>query len=220
MPFVLSMAKSSGTERLNPVNDGPFASCNVRQNGNCVDPNLQAGGSAGNGYFISIPKEIHTLNDGILAAAKLLSTRPKERRRVIYVISDGAEYGSKAKYGDVLRYLQTHQIGVYGTLVGDAARWGEGRLSRIHLPFTMYDNLLVKYTLATGGTLDSEHGVRGIETSYAAIAEEARTQYTLGYLSHESVYDSKFRKIDVRVDRPGREVIAKSGYYPSADTQK
>ncbi len=220
VPFVLSMAKSSGTERLNPVNDGPFASCNVRQNGNCVDPNLQAGGSAGNGYFISIPKEIHTLNDGILAAAKLLSTRPKERRRVIYVISDGAEYGSKAKYGDVLRYLQTHQIGVYGTLVGDAARWGEGRLSRIHLPFTMYDNLLVKYTLATGGTLDSEHGVRGIETSYAAIAEEARTQYTLGYLSHESVYDSKFRKIDVRVDRPGLEVIAKSGYYPSADTQK
>ena len=44
---------------------------------------------------------------------------------------------------------------------------------------------------------------------------EARTQYTLGYLSHESIYDSKYRPIDVRVDRPGLEVIAKKGYYPS-----
>jgi len=29
------------------------------------------------------------------------------------------------------------------------------------------------------------------------------------------VIDGKFRKIDVRVDRPGLEVIAKTGYYPS-----
>jgi VWFA-related protein len=211
------MTKSAGSEQLNPVNDGPFASCGIRENGNCVDPNLQSGRSAGNGYFMTIPKEVHTLNDGILAAAKLLSTRPKQQRRVIYVISDGAEYGSKAKYGDVLRYLERNQIAVYGTLVGDAARWGEGRLSRFHLPFTMYDNLLVKYTLATGGTLDSERGTRGIENSYAAIAEEARTQYTLGYLSHQPVLDGKFRKIDVRVLRPGLEVIAKNGYYPTAE---
>ena len=47
----------------------------------------------------------------------------------------------------------------------------------------------------------------GIEKSYAKIAEEARTQYTLGYLSHQPFIDGKFRKIEVRVDRPGLEVI-------------
>ena len=219
VPYLMAMAKSSGTEPLNPVNSGPFDSCGVHANGNCVDPNLQDGRSAGNGYFMTIPKEIHTLNDAILAAGKELSTRPKERRRIIYVVSDGAEYGSKAKYSDVLRYLETNNIAVYGTLVGDAARWGEGRLSRIHLPFTMYDNLLVKYTLATGGTLDSEHGVNNIEKSYQALAEEARNQYTLVYASHEPLIDSKFRSIDVRVDRPNMEVIAKRGYYPSAQDQ-
>ena len=52
------------------------------------------------------------------------------------------------------------------------------------------------------------------------IAEEARTQYTLGYLSHESIYDGKYRSIDVRVSRPGLEVIAKRGYYPSAQDTK
>ena len=217
---VLALTKATGSEELVPVNSGPLAGCNIRQNGNCVDPNLQAGKSAGSGTWMSIPKEIHTLNDAILQAAKELSSRPKGRRRIIYVISDGKEYGSKAQYKDVLKYLETNKIAVYGTMVGDSARWGEGFVSRVHLPFTMYDNRLISYIHATGGTADSETGVNGIEKSYARIAEEARTQYTLGYNSHQPVIDGKFRKIDVRVDRPGLEVIAKTGYYPSAQDLK
>jgi VWFA-related protein len=216
LPAVLALTKATGTEELVPVNSGPLAGCNVRQNGNCVDPTLQPGGSAGGTAFMTIPKEIHTLNDAILQAAKELSSRPKGRRRIVYVISDGKEYGSKATFKEVVRYLETNKIAVYGTGVGDSARWGEGFVSRLHLPFTMYDNLLASYTLATGGTLDTERGVNGIEKSYAKIAEEARTQYTLGYLSHQPFIDGKFRKIDVRVDRPGLEVISKNGYYPSA----
>jgi VWFA-related protein len=220
VPYVLAMTKASGADDLVPINSGPFAGCSIRQNGNCVDPNVQQGRSTGNSSFITIPKEIHTLNDGILAAAKELASRPKGRRRIIYVISDGKENGSKATYRDVLHYLQTNQIAVYGTLVGDSARWGEGYISRIHLPFTMYDNLLAKYTLATGGSLDSERGLNGIERSYGKIAEEARNQYTLGYLSHQPFIDGKFRKIEVRVDRPNVEVVAKTGYYPSAQDAK
>jgi VWFA-related protein len=215
LPAVLALAKSEGREELVPINSGPFASCNISKNGSCVDPNLQSGRSAGNSTFITIPKEIHTLNDAIFAAAKELSTRPKGRRRIIYVVSDGKEYGSKATYKDVLRYLQTNKIAVYGTAVGDSARWGEGYVSRLHLPFTMYDNRLAGYMVATGGTLDSERDLSGIEKSYARIAAEARNQYTLVYASHEPLIDGKYRKIEVRVDRPGVEVISKKGYYPS-----
>ena len=220
VPFVLSMAKAAGEEMLVPINDGPMAGCNVRQNGNCVDPNIQPGRSAGGGTFMTIPKEIHTLNDAILAAAKELSTRPKGRRRIIYVISDGKEYGSKATYKEVLRYLETNKIAVYGTLVGDSARWGEGYVSRVHLPFSMYDNILARYILATGGEPDAERGLDGIEKSYARIAEEARNQYTLGYYSHQPVIDGKFRKIEVRLERTGMEVVAKQGYYPSAEDMR
>lgn len=216
LPAVLALAQATGTDPMVPINDGPLAGCQIRENGNCVDPVLQPGGSTGNDTFIKLPKEIHTLNDAILAAAKDLSTRPKERRRVIYVVSDGKEYGSKASYREVVRYLQTNKIAVYGTLVGDSARWGEGWLDRFHLPFSMYDNILYKYTALTGGDTDSEGGVNGIEKSYAKIADEARNQYTLGYMSHESIYDGKYRTIDVRVDRPNLQVIAKHGYYPSA----
>jgi VWFA-related protein len=219
VPFVLSMAKAAGEEMLVPVNDGPMAGCNIRQNGNCVDPNIQPGRSAGGSTFMTIPKEIHTLNDAILAAAKELSTRPKGRRRIIYVISDGKENGSKAKFNDVRDYLLTNKTAVYGTLVGDSARWGEGSVSRVHLPFSMYDNILIKYAHATGGVLDSERGVDGIEKSYARIAEEARNQYTLGYYTHQPVIDTRFRKIEVRLERSGMEVIAKTGYKTSGEDQ-
>ncbi|MGA9673069.1 MAG: VWA domain-containing protein [Terracidiphilus sp.] len=221
VPFALDAAKSAGTEMLVPVNSGPLAGCPIHVNGNCADPTIQPGFSTGaGGGVMTIPKEIHTLNDAILAAAKELSTRPTGRRRIIYVISDGKENGSTAKYKEVVRYLQTNKIAVYGTLVGDSARWGEGFVSRIHLPFTMYDNRLYGYAASTGGTLDAEPSLNGIEKSYQHIAEEARNQYTLGYYTHEPFIDGKYRKIDVRVDQPGLEIIAKPGYYPSAQDSR
>ena len=223
LPAVLSIAKATGRDMLVPINGGPLSSsCSITQNGNCVDPNVQAGGSTGNGMWTNIPKEPHTLNDAILAAAKELSTRPQGRRRIIYVVSDGKEYGSKAKFDEVRKYVLTNKIAVYGTLVGDSARWGEGYISHLHLPGTMYDNLLAKYILATGGEPDFERGTDGIEKSYAKIAEEARNQYTLVYYTHQPVIDGKFRKIDVRVDLPAKQVdvVAKQGYYPSGKDTK
>jgi VWFA-related protein len=217
VPFVFSMTKAAGETMLVPVNSGVFGGCPINVNGNCPDPNIQPGRSTGSGSGVmTIPKEIHTLNDAILAAAKELSTRPKGRRRIVYVISDGKEYGSKATIKQVIQFLETNNVAVYGTLVGDSARWGEGYLSRFHLPFTMYDNVLYKYIAATGGTADSERDLNGIEKSYQAIAMEARNQYTLGYITHEPFIDGKFRKIDVRVERPGLDVTAKNGYYPNA----
>ena len=223
LPAVLSLAQATGTDPTvpDPGADPLSMACSISINGNCPDPNLQSGHQAQMNGTLNLPKEIHTLNDAILAAAKELSTRPKERRRIIYVISDGKEYGSKATWKEVVHYLQTNNIAVDATLVGDSAHWGEGWLDRFHVPFTgVYDNILYKYTAATGGEMFSEGGVNGMEKSYQRITEEARNQYTLGYLSHESIYDDKYRNIDVRVDRPNVVVTAKPGYYPSAQEYK
>ena len=218
VPAVLALAKSVGRDDQVPTNSGAFGPCAIAEKRRLRRFESHHPARAvlpGSSSFITIPKEIHTLNDAILKAAKELSTRPKERRRVIYVISDGKEYGSKATYKDVLHYLQANKIAVYGTLVGDSARWGEGYVSRLHLPFTMYDNRLYGYVTATGGIVDSEGNLNGIEKSYALLTQEARNQYTLVYASHEPLIDGKYRKIEVRVDRPGVDVIAKKGYYPS-----
>jgi len=214
---VLAYNKAVGRDPLVPVTSGPLAGCPITSNGDCVNPVIQQGGSTG-GQFMSLPKEKHTLNDAILLAAQELSKRPQGRRRVLYVVSDGKEYGSKATQKEVLKYLQTNKIAVYATLVGDSARWGEGYLSRFHIPFQMNDNVLTKYTQSTGGSLDAEKNTNGIEKSYQHIAEEARFQYTLVYYTHQPAIDGKYRTIDVRVARPSKEVevTAKPGYYPTA----
>jgi VWFA-related protein len=166
---------------------------------------------------INVPRDVHTLNDAILEAAKTVTHAGKGRRRIIYVISDGKEYGSTAKTRDVIRYLQTNKIAVYATLVhGLPTIKGEGFLDKIHLPLQMRDNLLPVYTSATGGQTDPEFRQRGIESSFAKIAELVRNQYTIGYYSHEPFVDGKFRKVEVKVLRPNLTVVAKEGYYPTA----
>ncbi len=221
LPAVLSLAQATGSDPMVPVTDGPLSgACPIFQNNNCADPNLQPGKSTQTIGQVDLPKEIHTLNDAILLAAKELSTRPKDRLRVIYVISDGKEYGSKATWKEVVKYLQTNNIAVYATIVGESARWGEGWLDRFHLPFEAYDNILYKYVAATGGDMFSERGVNNMEKSYAKIADEARNQYTLVYASHLSIYDDRYRKIEVRVNRPNVVITAKPGYYPSAQEYK
>src|SRR5580693_5487513 len=67
------------------------------------------------------PREAHVLNDAILQAALGLRKRDRARRKVIFVISDGREYGSKASYRDVLRVLQTYEIQVQAVSVGSSA---------------------------------------------------------------------------------------------------
>jgi len=215
---VLALNKATGRDELVPVTGGAFYGCSITANGSCVDPNLQVGHSAGAAEG-NPTREIHTLNDAILLAAKDLSKRPREFRRMIYAVSDGKEYGSKANTKEVLKVLETNQIAVYATLVGDSARWGEGYLSRFHIPLQMNDNVLPKYTSATGGDLYAERNTNGIEKSYQKVAEEAHAQYTLMYYSHEPAVDGKYRSIEVRVDRPEKEVEvnAKAGYYPTAE---
>jgi VWFA-related protein len=215
LPAVLEKSKKPGEDMGPPVSSGPLAS-GPTINGNSIDPNLSP--QRGNAGFLVYPKEIHTLNDAILAAGKSLSTRPLGSRRIIYVISDGKESRSKANYREVVRYLERNQIAVYGTLVGDSATWGIGYLDKFKIPLLPLspDNILPRYTADTGGHLYSEFSTNGIERSFAELAVLARTQYTLGYYSHVPITDGRYRDLDVRVKRPDVTVIAKKGYYPTA----
>jgi VWFA-related protein len=218
LPAVLEQSKKPGDYLGVPINSGPLYG-GPRINGQSVDPNLDP--QRGNSGVGVIPKEIHTLNDAILAAGKSLSTRPQGSRRIIYVLSDGKESRSKANFREVVRYLERNQIAVYGTLVGDSATWGLGYLDRLKLPLLPLspDNILPRYTDATGGHLYSEFTANGIQRSFAELAVLARTQYTLGYYSHLPVMDEKYRVLDVRVLRPNLDVVAEKGYYPTATSQ-
>lgn len=195
---------------------GPLSQNTVINNSN-FDPNTRSDrGGVGPGIQLSPEREIHPLNDAILEAAVALSTRPIKTRRVIYVISNGNDYGSTAKTGEVEKYLLTNGIEVDGTLVGDTALWGLGTLDKIHLPLMMRDNVLVTYQRATGGQIDSEFREKEIEQSFARVAGEARNRYTVVYRTHEPFVDGKYRKVEIKVLYPNLTVLARGGYWPSA----
>lgn len=208
----LESAKRPGRTMGVPTVDGPFAE-GPQINGQPVDPNLEVQHSSVG--FLNLPKEIHPLNDAILAAAKELAKQPKGRQRIIYVVTDGKEAGSKASQKEVIQFLLTNNISVYGTLVGDSSIWGLGYLDKKHLPLLPTNNVMPKYSIATGGSLDSEFSENGIQESFAKITASVRTQYNLGYYSHAPTISEKRHSIDVDVDVPGLDVTAKQYYYPS-----
>jgi VWFA-related protein len=171
-------------------------------------------GTAGPPPVYTPPKEAHVLNDAILRAALDLSKRPRDRRKVIFVISDGRESGSRASYGDVLKLLETRDIQVKAVVLDSGALPLYKQLGKIHLKGQGYGNILPKYVYATcGGQVYSELSQNAIESAYAAITSEARNQYTLGYIPKAASDNSAYRSIEVIVHKSGLKVSAKDGYY-------
>ena len=209
---ILDRSKGQGREPLMGLG-GPLSQTLVKNN-QPVDPNTQPVRNQSSIYQTP-PKEFHLLFDALFTAAQSLAKVDPKRRRVLYVISDGKEYGSKVKEKELIQYLQTNKISVYATLVGNSAVPGMGFLDRIHLPLTMRDDALPRIASATGGQCDPEWRPRGIENSFADITRTVRTLYTVGYYTHESPLDGRFRHVEVRVMRPNLTVIAPDGYYPT-----
>jgi len=205
-----------------PVMDGPLASGPTVNGAPVGGPTIAP---------VNTPaREDHVLNDAILRAAVDLSKRERTRRKVIFVISDGRELGSRASYSDVLRVLETQGIQVKAVVVDTSALPGVRQIEKIHLPHKEgsnipflrgqgYSNLLPKYSSATGGgQVFSEYSRNAMEEAYAQVTSEARNQYTLGYIPKVVAGASSKREIEVLVDRPKLRIFAKDAYYatPSA----
>lgn len=188
-----------------PVMTGPMASQGPVVNGHPVDP--------GAPQVPVMQRESYVLNDAILMAARDLAKRDRTRRKIIFIISSGREYGSTASYSDVLKVLLSQEIQVYAVAVGSSAIPGYGQLQKIHIPRFGYGDILPKFASATGGDVFSEFSRDAIEAAYARVTAEARNQYTLGYTTRATP-SSSYRLIEVRVHKPGLKVTARDGYYP------
>src|SRR3954447_1768098 len=187
-----------------PVSGGPFEG-GPTVNGRPMDASVP--------QTPIIPRDRRVLNDAVLQAALDLSKVQGARRRVIMIVGDGREDGSRASYSDVLKILLTNRISVYAIGVGSAAIPVYRKLEQINIPGTGNANILPKYASATGGEVFSEFTRQAIENAYAAVTLVARNQYTLGYYTQPTLANN-YRDIEVRVDRPGVRVTARAGYYP------
>lgn len=196
-------------------------------NGVAVLSGPMASGPVVNGIPVGSPsvpvsspeRESHVLNDAILRAALDLSKRDRRRHKVIFVISDGRELGSRASYSGVVKVLLAQGIQVKAVAVESSAIPVYRKLEKFHLPLQGYNDLLPRYTAATGGGKPySEFSQNAIEDAYAAITSDVRNQYTLGYYTRATA-STVCRDLEVRVDYPGLVISTKDKYCPAAQSR-
>lgn len=141
------------------------------------------------------------LDDAVYEAAELLKDKPRERRKIILLISDGKN-GAKFnnhKYDEVRNELLRHNIIVYSVATGS---------SYFDRKFTR----LLEYSGETGGDVSYGAKADSFEHFYSQITDQARNQYTL-YYSPKGDPGLGYHTIEVRVEREGLNVTARKGYY-------
>jgi VWFA-related protein len=149
------------------------------------------------------------IDDAIFAAAQQLQGRPREMRKIIFLISDGQNAKNNThKYAETLKLLLSANVSVYAVGVGEA------NLNR-GITF-LGNNVLAKYAHATGGDIFYGGVSReNLEELYARVSEQARNQYTLAYSAAGTDRSKPYHPIEVRVRRPGLTLLTRDGYYLS-----
>jgi Ca-activated chloride channel family protein len=145
------------------------------------------------------------LDDAVYAAAQVLKDRGRDRRKIIFLISDGAngERTNSHSYKDTVKELLRYGVSVYSVAVSSA--FFERRFSR-----------LVDYAHDSGGDVYFAAKRTTMEELYSRVTEQARNQYTLAYSPLGTNPAADYHSIEVRVKREGLTVDAREGYYAGA----
>lgn len=144
------------------------------------------------------------LDDAVLAAGELLRDRGRDRRKMILIVSDGRNsHHNAAKYEDVLRVLLSAEISVYGIGVSEAV------LNR-------GTSAIAKYAHSTSGDAFYAPTRGDLENLYSRVMEQARNQFTLAYSPRGTDRTLEYHSIEVRVRRPGLNILTREGYFSVA----
>ena len=177
-------------------------------NGPRVNTQAPTGPLQRSAMSIGHPNNKH-INDAIYAAGEQLRDRPRERRKIIFLISDGQNAKNNThSYDETLKLLLSADISVYAVGVGEA------NLNR-GVTF-LGNNILAKYAHSTGGDIFYGSSREDLEGLYPRVSEQARNQYTLAYSAAKTDHTQPYHTIEVRVERPGLSMLARDGYYLNA----
>ena len=79
--------------------------------------------------------------------------------------------------------------------------------------YAQADLLLKKLAFETGGKVLYPDSFGELGNVYAQVAEELKNQYSIGYVSANTLKDGSYRKVRVAVERPNVSVSTRPGYY-------
>jgi Ca-activated chloride channel family protein len=152
------------------------------------------------------------LYNAVYIALKDLAARRRMeelRRMAVVVLSDGEDTTSLVSDDQVLGLARTSGIAVYGISLRPALPTA-ATLAQDGLPRYFFTAL----ARDTGGQAHFLEGIAQLGGTYDRVAEELRSQYSLGYFSSNGSRDGRWRRIQVRLrGRPQFQVRHRTGYF-------
>jgi VWFA-related protein len=151
------------------------------------------------------------LDDALYSSADMFGTQRQDRRKIIFLISDGSNSRqNRHTFNETARELLRNNISVYSISTTHAipAPVGKSLIERGQAE-------LQKYATGTGGDTFYAGKESNLEKLYADVTEEARNQYTIAFEPSNVDKSHDFHPIEVRVRRPGLNILTRQGYYDS-----
>jgi VWFA-related protein len=149
------------------------------------------------------------LFDALYLAASEKLTHEVGRKTVI-LLTDGEDEGSKLKVEAAIEAAQKADVVVYGVHYVDRG-FGFGRFGG--MAYGGGEGVLRKMSEETGGRLISPAKDNDLRKAFQDIAEELRSQYSIGYSPTNAKRDGSFRRIEVKLNQPDLKVQTRKGYY-------
>ena len=127
------------------------------------------------------------------------------RRQAIIVLSDGDDTSSVIEYDDVLDLAKRSETAIYAIGLRQQEP-GRGK-------FKEAEFVLRQLSQETGGRVFFPTSIAELPKIYEQISDELASQYTMAYSSKNPMRNGAWRRIDVRVNKPGLTARTRRGYY-------
>ena len=130
-----------------------------------------------------------------------------EGRTILVIYTDGGDTRSALGFSDALNLVRSADVTIHSV----------GFLS--NQPSSVRTNQrmrLMEIAETTGGQAFFPSAMKDVEQAYDRIVAQISSQYTLGYVSTNTARDGQWRRVEIRVARPGlRDVRLQSrkGYF-------
>jgi len=151
--------------------------------------------------------------DAVMASADYLAKHGRNSKQVLVLITDGEDNASKTSMMDMIRRVQGLEgpvIYCVGLLFGPDTDKSEAQRTKV---------LLEQIADQTGGAAFFPKSLKEVDTIASIVAEDIRTQYTIGYRSTNPPSNGGYRTVHVDVfgtDNRKLNVRTRNGYRPKA----
>ena len=150
------------------------------------------------------------LLDAIYMAAQEMKNA-RNTRRMLLVLSDGADNGSRYTETEIKNIVRESDVAVYTVGLGDGAR------SAVFSEGIWGPDLLEQISEQSGGRHFPVENIRELPEIAGKIGEEIRTQYVIGYAPSNREADGKYRRVQLKLAPPrglaGLRAYWRQGYF-------